>query len=207
MKSMYIGSGDIKDILKGKHTKGFQNFCRKFFSDEIPYYNSFNSPIDALRTGAILEEKYFQMLPDGYYPQYKVSSEEMSVLLATLDFAKIESGKVVDFDELKTCFCTDFLIMQDYKDSEYDEYVSFLKKVSKYKQNYEQVQHQLYVTGLEEANLAYLEVQTYDDEENKKRIILPDEVIKFRIKRDSEVIEKIKERAAFFQHIKDYFKN
>lgn len=203
MKSFYIGSGDIRALLSGKNTQGFQNLCRRFLSDGIPYYNALASPIDALRTGAILEDRYYLTLSEDYYPQYKVSSKEMDVLTSSIDFAKISRAKIVDFDELKTCFSVDFLKFQDYKNSPYDSYISFIQK--NYKHNYEQIQQQLYTTGLDEANLVFLEVQTYDDEINKKRDIKSDEYIKFRIKRDEKVISKIIERAQFFQDIKDYF--
>jgi len=204
MKSMYIGSGDVAKLLMGTHTKGFQDLLRKFVSDEKPNYNAFASPIDALRTGAILEHRYFLTLPDNYYFQYLVVSKEMNVLKCSIDFALIDGGKIVDFDELKTCFITDFIEFQQYRDVDYDVYISYLKK--NYTANYNQVQQQLYVTELDEANLVFLEVFNYEDEENLKRDIQSNEVIKFRIKRDEKVIEKIKERALFFQNIKNYFK-
>jgi hypothetical protein len=203
MKSMYIGSGDVSDLLKGKHTKGFQNLLRRFCSDEIPGYNAFASPIDALRTGAILEERYYLILPDGYYPQYRVKSGEMDVFSSSIDFAKLNSGKVVDFDELKTCFMTDFLDFQPLKGAPYDTCINYIKKY--YKNNYSQIQQQLYTTELDEANLVFLEVFTYDDDENKIREIKENEYIKFRIRRDEAVISQIKERGQIFQQIKDYF--
>jgi len=204
MKTMYIGSGDVAKLLMGKNTKGFQDLVRKFVSDESPNYNALASPIDALRTGAILEDQYFKTLPDGYYPQQKATSSEMDVFKCSLDFAKLEKNKIVDFDELKTVFFTDFLEFQPYKNADYSNYISHLKK--NYKANYNQIQQQLYVTGLEEANLVFLAVYNYDDEENAVREIQENEVIKFRIRRDEKVIETIKERGLFFQQIKDYFK-
>ena len=205
MKSMYIGSGDVKALLMGRETKGFQDLIRKFVSDEKPNYNAFASPIDALRTGAILEHRYFLTLPDNYFFQYVVESEEMDVFKCSLDFAKLEANEVVDFDELKTCFITDFIEFQPFKDADYAIYIQYIKK--NYKANYNQIQQQLYVTGLQEANLVFLEVFEYNDEENMRRDILENEYIKFRIKRDEETIEKIKERGEFFQRIKDSFNN
>jgi len=201
--NMYIGSGDVCNLLMGKETKGFQNLLRKFISDEKPNYNSFASPIDALRTGAILEERYFKLLPDNYFSQYIVTSKNMNVLKCSLDFAKLEKGVVVDFDELKTCHITDFIELQEYKNTEPETYLKYLKK--EYKNYYNQIQQQLYVTELNEANLVFLSVFNYDDEENMKRDILENEFIKFRIFKDETVIEKIKQRALFFQGIKDYF--
>jgi len=203
LKSMYIGSGDVSKLLSGKETKGFQDLLRRFVSDEKPYYNAIASPIDALRTGAILEVRYFMILPDGYFPQYAVQSTEMDIFKASIDFAKLEKGKVVDFDELKTCFFTDFVDFQPFKDADYNTYINYIKK--NYKANYNQIQQQLYVTELDEANLVFLSVFNYEDNENMKREIQANEYIKFRIKRDEEVIERIKERGMFFQQIKDHF--
>lgn len=204
MKSMYIGSGDVTKLLSNKKSKGFEELCKKFFGLTQRRHNAFASPIDALRTGAILEERYYLTLPEGYYPQYKVVSKEMDVLSSSLDFAKIEERKVVDFEELKTIFSVDFLMLQDYKDKPYEVYRKFIKKT--FKSNYNQFQQQLYTTELEEATLVYLEVQSYDDTLNRTRDIKEEEVIKFRLGRDEEVISQIKERARFFQDIKDYFK-
>lgn len=204
MKSMYIGSGDIVKLLAGKNTKSHQSLLSRFVSDEIPYYNAFASPIDACRTGAILEDRYYLILPDGYYPQYKVISSEMDVLTATIDFALLSSGKVIDFDELKSIYFNDFLVMQERVNADYEVYISVIKKL--YKTYYNQIQEQLYCSGLDEANLVFLAVYTYEDEVNYSRNIQPNEYIKFRIKRDEHVINIIKERALIFQQIKDYYK-
>lgn len=203
MKSMYIGSGDVTALLSGKNTKTHQNLLRRFVSDEIPHYNSEASPIDALRTGAILEKRFYQTLDDTYLPQKRVDSKYFDVCKSSLDFAKIMNNKVVDFKELKTCFFTDFLDFQPIKKSEYDIYIAYLKKY--YKNNYNQVQFQLFCTELQEASICFLEVKTYDDDENKNRNIEPDEIIEFRIKRDEEVITTIKNRIKIFQDIKDYY--
>lgn len=205
---MNIGSGDVKYILMGKNTKGYQTFFSEFCDfkiDRKAKRNPFGSKIAQFTAGAILEDRYYQILPEGYFPQYKVVSREMDVLSSTLDFALIDNGKLVDFDELKTCYSTDFLNFQEYKDAEYDTYINFIKK--EYKHNYEQVQQQLYTSELKECNLVYLEVQYYDDDINRSRIIREDEYIKFRIRRDDEVINKIRGRSGIFQTIKDYFKN
>ena len=204
MKSMTIGSGDVSKLLLNKETKGFQDLLRRFVSDEKPNYNALNSPIDALRTGAILENRFFLILPDDYYPQHVVCSSEMDVFKSSIDFARLDKGNVVDFDELKTCFYTDFVNFQPYVNADYNLYIEYIKK--SYKANYNQIQQQLYVTGLNEANLVFLSVYEYDDAVNMRREIKENEYIKFRIKRDEEVISLIKERGKLFQDIKNYFR-
>ena len=87
--SMYIGSGDVHALMMGKDTKGHLSLLQRFVSDDIPYYNAKASPIDALRTGAILEDRYLQILPDDYFVQYVVRSDEMDVFKCSLDFARI----------------------------------------------------------------------------------------------------------------------
>lgn len=203
MKSMYIGSGDVVSLLCGKETKTHRKLLQRFVSDEIPHYNALNSPIEHFRAGAILEERFFQNLDDRYLPQYKVISKELNVCKSTLDFANIEHNKVVDFIELKTAYIIDFLDINMYRDTKECEYLPFIKK--KYKHNYNQVQYQLFCTGLDEASLCYLEVHTYDDDENRKRDIQPDEYAMFRIKRDDKIIGEIKERVTPFQMLKDYY--
>jgi hypothetical protein len=202
MISMYIGSGDVSALMSGIDTVSYNNLLNRFVSGEIPYYNSKASPIDALRTGAILEDRYQLILPENYYPQFKSTSKEMDVLKCSLDFAKMEDGKIVDFDELKTCSFTDFLNFEPFRANP-ETGIDFIKKA--YKKNYEQIQEQLYCTELESANLVYLAVYSYNDEENYIRDIQPNEYIKFRIFRDEKTIEAIKERAKIFQTIKDYY--
>lgn len=203
MKSMYIGSGDIDDLLAGKKTAAFRKLLKRFVSNEIPYYNAFASPIDACRIGAILEERYYKILPEGYYSQCKVISPEMDVLLAHLDFALLNGGKVVDFEEVKSVYFNDFLILQRLKNSTYEEYIEYIKKV--YKRYYRQVQEQLYCSGLEKATLTFIAVYSYSDEENYSRDIQENEILKFQIHRDENVISEIKERASIFQTIKDFY--
>lgn len=203
MKSMYVGSGDVTALLSGVHTKTHQDLLRRFVSDEIPYYNAESSPIDALRTGAILEKRFYLTLDDSYLPQKRVDSDELDVCKSSLDFAKVINNEVVDFIELKTCFFTDFLDFQPYKDAEYDTYIEYIKKY--YKHNYNQVQYQLFCSKLQESSLCFLEVKCYNDDINRERVVEPDEVIEFRIKRDESVISHIKDRIKPFQYLKDFY--
>lgn len=200
MKSMYIGSGDVSAIMSGMKTKTFAKILQRFVSDEIPYYNAKASPIDALRTGAILEERYLLVIGDEYYPQVRAASKEMDVFKCSLDFAKLESSKIVDFEELKTCSFNDFLELEQFRNTDGTE---FIKK--KYKKYYYQIQQQLFCTGLDSAVMTFLAVYSYDDEVNYTRDIKENEYIKFRISRDETAIEKIKERGQIFQQIKNYF--
>lgn len=202
MISMYIGSGDVAALLSGVKTKTFEKLMQRFVSNEIPYYNAKMSPIDALRTGAILEERYGLILPDDYYPQVKVISDEMDVFKASLDFSKMDNGKVVDFDELKCISLTDFLEIEKFREDTQSG-IEYIKKA--YKNYYNQVQEQLFCSKLDEANLVFLAVYSYNDEENYFRDIQENEFIKFRIKRDEEVISRIKEKGDIFQKIKDFF--
>lgn len=200
MISMYIGSGDVAALLAGKDTQTHQKLLQRFVSGEKPYYNAKASPIDALRTGAILEERYLLTLPDNFFSQWVVVSNEMDVFKCSLDFAKIEKGEVVDFDELKSIYLSDYLDMVNLN---YEALLKHIKK--KYKNYYNQIQEQLYCTELDECNLVFLSVTSYDDEENYKRDIQPNEYMKVRIYRDEEVIGKIKERGQIFQSIKDSY--
>lgn len=202
MKSMYIGSGDIHALMSGKETQSHHNLLKRFVSGVKPYYNAKGSPIDALRTGAILEDRYLLTLPDNYFSQYVVVSDEMDVFKCSLDFAKIEGGNVVDFDELKSVYFSDFLEFEEIKES----HEKLLKHVlKKYKPYYNQIQEQLYCTKLKSANLVFLSVTSYDDEENYKREIKPNEFLKIRIDRDEDTISQIKERGQIFQQIKNYY--
>lgn len=199
-----IGSGQIDKLMMSTTTKGYQDLLRFFVADERPYWNSFNSPIDALRTGAILEYNYLNTLPFNYVFQKKAQSKEMDVFISSIDFAKIENDKIVDFDELKTMFLPDFQSsIIPYAGEPEEIYLPMIKK--NYKKNYQQIQNQLFCTKLESANLVFLAVKSYDDEENQIREILPNEIVKFRIKRDDEFISEMKEKGRFFQDIKDHF--
>lgn len=199
MISMYIGSGDTSSLLAGKNTKAFKKLLQRFVSDTKPHYNAKASPIDALRTGAILEDRYLLYLDDNYYSQCKAICKESDVLISTVDFAKYMDGKIVEFQELKTCNFDDFLKIQKNCNVEYIK--------TNYKQNYNQVQQQLLCTGLKSATLVFLVVYEYDDEINEQRIIEDEHLVKITIERDESTISKIKERAKIFQTIKDYYDN
>lgn len=203
ISTMYIGSGDIHSLMMGKDTKGHLALLQRFVSDEIPYYNAKASPIDALRTGAILEDRYLLILPDSYYTQYRVVSEDMDVFRCSLDFAKLDGGKVVDFDELKTLSFSDFISQVEPLRGDNDALVDYLRK--KHKGYYYQVQEQMYCTGLESCNLVFLAVYSYDDAENEARDIMPNDYCKIRVLRDEDAIRQIKERGMIFQQIKDYY--
>lgn len=199
-----IGSGDITKFLSGKSTKGFSELLQKFVSDNAPYYNSFSSPIDALRTGAILEKRYAMQVDEDYYSQFKATCEKYNCLKSSIDFAKIENGNIIDFDELKTIHLADYLdFIIPLSELSQKEYTEVIKK--KFKSNYNQVQFQLLCSGLQSANLVFLSVTSYDDEQNNRRIVFKNDYIKFRIQRDETVIKNIEEPARFFQSIKDYF--
>lgn len=200
---MHISSRHISKLLSGKNTKGHKELIDIFINNIHEYYNPEFSPIDALRTGAILEGRFYLTLSDMYLPQYEVWSKEYDFCKATLDFAYIRQNKVERFKELKTCFFTDFLTFQAYKNADYDTYIDYIKK--NYKQYYNQVQYQLFCSGLDVSYLVFLEVKSYNDADNYNRIIQPDEYIEFPIKRDESTISQIKQRLVFFKQIKDYF--
>lgn len=202
---MYLSSGYVDKLLAGKGTEGHKKLIQMFISGERPIYNAKASPIDAFRIGAILEDRFYLTLDEDYLPQYVVWSDEYSFCKSTLDFAKVKANKVVSFKELKTCFFTDFLKFQEYKKAPYRDYLKFLK--SNYKNNYNQVQYQMFCTGLEEAELIYLEVKNYNDDDNLNRIIQEDEYIGFKIYRDEEVINEIRNRLRFFESIVEYINN
>lgn len=197
MISTYIGSGDTSALLAGFDTLAYKKLWQRFVSDEKPNYNSYLSPIDALRTGKILEERYFQILSDDYYQQAKAECSEFNVLISTIDFAKFEAGNIVDFDELKTCEFNDFIEIQKNASVEYI--------IKNYSANYKQVQFQLLCSGLESANIVFLCVYSYDDDVNYERVIHENELIRFRIYRNEEIISKIKDRAQIFQEVKNIF--
>lgn len=205
MISTYIGSGDVSSMMAGKDTKAYLSLMQRFVSNEIPYYNAKESPIDALRTGSILEERFFLTLDDSWFCQYFVQSKEMDVFKATLDFAQINGGEVVDFIELKTVGFNDYITMVEPIRDDNEALVEFLKK--KHKAYYFQIQEQLYCTNLERAHLCFLSVTSYDDDENYQRIISSHEYTLVEVERDDKVIEAIKERGQIFQIIKNNFKD
>lgn len=205
MSYLTIGSGDITPLLSGLQTKGYADLWRKFLAEKSPYYNAYASPIDALRTGAILEDIYVNQLEDSYFTQVKKTFDEMDVFTCSIDFGKMENGKLVDFEELKTIFLPDYLsIIRPLKQESEDVQTEFLKK--KFKSNYNQVQCQLMCSGLISGTLTFLSVETYEDEENWNREIKENDITKFRIKRDEAVINRIMERGEIFQMVKDNFK-
>ena len=198
--TMYIGSGDVAALMSGKDTKSHSALLQRFVSGVKPYYNAKASPIDALRTGAILEDRYLQNLPDNYFSQYVVESDDMDVFRCSIDFALVDEGAVVDFDELKSVGFDDFISIAS-KDE--DEIIPYIKK--KYKNYYYQIQEQLYCTGLPSANLVFLCVYSYDDDENYYRDIEEGDYRKVRVPRDEAAIASIKARGEIFQRIKDYY--
>lgn len=204
MISMYLGSGDTAKLLSGHDTAAHISLLERFVSNKKPVYNAYASPIDALRTGAILENIYYKLLPDYFYAQYQVVCKEMDVFQCTLDFAHLDNGNVIYFEELKTCNFSDFIdYIEPYRNTDYDSYIDFIKK--EYKTYYNQIQQQLLCTGLNDATLVFLTVYSYDDDENLIREIKDNEYIKFKIKRDEKIINEIKERGSIFQKIKDYY--
>lgn len=203
IETMYIGSGDVHALISGKNTKSHIALMQRFVSGVKPRYNAFASPIDAVRTGAILENRYLQTLPDNYFTQYVVTSEEMDVFKCSIDFAKIEHGKLVDFDELKTLYLSDYLDFIEPIKHDNSSLLEYVKK--KHKNYYYQVQEQLFCTSLDSCNLVFLSVTSYNDESNWNRDIMPNEFCKIRIRRDDKAISLIKERGLIFQQIKDYY--
>ena len=201
ISTTYIGSGDVAALMMGRNTKGFLSLLQRFVSDEVPVYNAKNSPIDALRTGAILEERFYQTLGDDWFYQYYVQSKEMDVFKCSLDFAQIADGEVVDFIELKTLSFDDYIRNIEPIRDDNDALVEHLKM--KHKAYYQQVQEQLYCTNLERAHLCFLSVTSYDDEENYQRNIQPHEYTMVTIERDDLVIDEIRNRGEIFQLLKN----
>lgn len=201
IKTMYLGSGDTTALLSGIDTKGHLSLLQRFVSDVKPNYNAKASPIDALRIGAILEERYIsQFEDDNFYPQVSAVCPFMDVFICHLDIAKVELGKITEFIEVKTVGFVDFQDMILMTDA---ELLAHVKKA--YKNYYNQVQQQLMCTGLNSAEIHFIQVIDYDDNNNYERVINPSEVIKCRIDVDHEITAKIAERGQVFQEIKDYF--
>lgn len=202
LDSMYIGSGDVTDLLAKRNTKGFAKLMTRFTSGEKPNYNALASPVDALRTGAILENILAKYMED-FYTQWRVESDDMDVFRASLDFARLENKRVVEFIELKTIGWQDWGVLKNKVEE--GSALEFVKK--KYKNYYNQVQEQLYCTGLDSAYIRFLIVYSYVDEENYMRELSPSEWIDILILRDNEVIDEIKNRGKIFQLIKWEFTN
>lgn len=204
MVSAYIGSGDVASLMAGKDSKAYENLLQRFVSNEIPYRNAKESTIDALRTGAILEDRFYMTLDDSWSTQYYVQSKEMDVFKATLDFAQLYKGEVLDFIELKTLNFDDYLEYVEPVKDDNDKLLEFL--IKKHKNYYYQVQEQLYCTELDCAHVCFLSATSYDDEENYHRDIKPNEYVKVLVERDDTIIEAIKKRGEIFQKIKNHFK-
>lgn len=202
-ETMYIGSGDVAALMAGKATKTHASLMQRFVSGIKPYYNAKASPIDALRTGAILEDRYLASLPMWFIPQFVVTSKEMNVFKASLDFAEIKDGKLYDFRELKTLYLNDYIDNIQPLKGDNDKLLEYVKK--SHKKYYQQVQEQLYCSELDSCYMVFLCVDNYDDEVNYHRIITDDDVTLIRIYRDKKVISKIKERGLIFQQIKDCY--
>lgn len=202
-ETMYIGSGDVQALMSGKDTKAHASLMQRFVSGVKPYYNAKASPIDALRTGAIIEDRYLASLPIWFIPQYVVQSKEMNVFKASLDFAEIKDGKIFDFRELKSVYLNDYIDNIQPLKGDNDSLVEYVKK--KHKNYYNQIQEQLYCTELESCFLVFVCINSYDDEENYHRIITKDDTTLVRIQRDEKVIQKIKDRGFIFQQIKDFY--
>jgi len=202
--NLTIGSGDISALMAGINTKTYGDLMRKFVAEDKPYYNALASPIDALRTGAILENNYLKLLSDDYFIQYKVTNEEMDVFTSSIDFAKINGGKIVDFDEMKTINFSDYIGLI-HPMIVLDEKAQKELLLKNFKKNYYQVQIQLFCAKLDSANIVFVSVDSYDDEVNMFREIQENEYAKFRIYRDESIISQIKNKAVIFQTIKDHF--
>lgn len=202
-ETMYIGSGDIHALMSGKDTKLHIALMQRFVSGVKPYYNARASPIDALRTGAILEDRYLETLPMWFIPQYVVTSKEMDVFKASLDFAEIKDGKLYDFRELKSVYLNEYIDNIQPLKGNNKKLLQYVKK--KHKNYYEQVQEQLYCSELESCYLVFLCVNSYDDEGNYHRKITDQDLTMVRIYRDEKTINCIKERGLIFQQIKDFY--
>ena len=204
LSTLYIGSGDVHALMMGRTSAGYLRLLQRFVSGIVPHYNALASPIDALRTGAILEERFYQTLPFEWFPQYRVQSDEMDVFRASLDFAKLDEGRVVDFIELKTVNLDEYIenIQPIVDDS--DALLEFLKR--KRPSYYNQIQEQMYCAGLDVAHLVFLSVTSYDDAENYARDIKDNEYVMVTVPRDNDTINEIKEKGKLFQTIRDELK-
>lgn len=205
LSTLYIGSGDVHALMMGRTSAGYLRLLQRFVSGIVPHYNALASPIDALRTGAILEERFYQTLPFEWFPQYRVQSDEMDVFRASLDFAKLDEGRVVDFIELKTVNLDEYIENIQPIVDENDALLEFLKR--KRPSYYNQIQEQMYCAGLDVAHLVFLSVTSYDDAENYTRDIKDNEYVMVTVPRDNDTINEIKEKGKLFQTIRDELKN
>ena len=205
LSTLYIGSGDVHALMMGRTSAGYLRLLQRFVSGIVPHYNALASPIDALRTGAILEERFYQTLPFEWFPQYRVQSDEMDVFRASLDFAKLDEGRVVDFIELKTVNLDEYIENIQPIVDDNDALLDFLKR--KRPSYYNQIQEQMYCAGLDVAHLVFLSVTSYDDAENYARDIKENEYVMVTVPRDNDTINEIKEKGKLFQTIRDELKN
>lgn len=205
LSTLYIGSGDVHALMMGRTSTGYLRLLQRFVSGIVPHYNALASPIDALRTGAILEERFYQTLPFEWFPQYRVQSDEMDVFRASLDFAKLDEGRVVDFIELKTVNLDEYIENIQPIVDDNDALLEFLKR--KRPSYYNQIQEQMYCAGLDVAHLVFLSVTSYDDAENYARDIKDNEYVMVTVPRDNDTINEIKEKGKLFQTIRDELKN
>ena len=204
LSTLYIGSGDVHALMMGRTSAGYLRLLQRFVSGIVPHYNALASPIDALRTGAILEERFYQTLPFEWFPQYRVQSDEMDVFRASLDFAKLDEGRVVDFIELKTVNLDEYIENIQPIVDDNDALLEFLKR--KRPSYYNQIQEQMYCAGLDVAHLVFLSVTSYDDAENYARDIKDNEYVMVTVPRDNDTIKEIKEKGKLFQTIRDELK-
>lgn len=204
LSTLYIGSGDVHALMMGRTSAGYLRLLQRFVSGIVPHYNALASPIDALRTGAILEERFYQTLPFEWFPQYRVQSDEMDVFRASLDFAKLDEGSVVDFIELKTVNLDEYIENIQPIVDDNDALLEFLKR--KRPSYYNQIQEQMYCAGLDVAHLVFLSVTSYDDAENYARDIKDNEYVMVTVPRDNDTINEIKEKGKLFQTIRDELK-
>ena len=204
LSTLYIGSGDVHALMMGRTSAGYLRLLQRFVSGIVPHYNALASPIDALRTGAILEERFYQTLPFEWFPQYRVQSDEMDVFRASLDFAKLEEGRVVDFIELKTVNLDEYIENIQPIVDDNDALLEFLRR--KRPSYYNQIQEQMYCAGLDVAHLVFLSVTSYDDAENYARDIKDNEYVMVTVPRDNDTINEIKEKGKLFQTIRDELK-
>lgn len=194
---MRIGSGNIKDLLQDKNSKGFKKLLIDFIKDEPINRNALNSPIQQFRTGAILEEVMYKSMPEKYMAQVRVKSDLFDIMTCTLDFALLEKGKVTYFVEMKTLNFDSFISL--YSSSNKLEYV---KKY--YKSYYNQVQEQMLVTGLKVCTIMFVVVLSDDDNDNWNRVFKKEDIVNVVVPFDEIVGNKILERISFFQQIKDF---
>ena len=204
LSTLYIGSGDVHALMMGRTSAGYLRLLQRFVSGIVPHYNALASPIDTLRTGAILEERFYDTLPFGWFPQYRVQSDEMDVFRASLDFAKLDDGRVVDFIELKTVNLDEYIENIQPIVDDNDALLEFLRR--KRPSYYNQIQEQMYCAGLDVAHLVFLSVTSYDDAENYARDIKDNEYVMVTVPRDNGTINEIKENGKLFQTIRDELK-